>query len=309
MRFAVIDLGTNTFNLLIAEIENNSKWKEIYSTKMPVKLGEGGIEKRLIIPPAIERATGALNAYNKIIKDYQVVKIFAFATSAVRGASNQKRFVERLKERCNIDIKVISGEQEAEYIYLGVKEAIEMDDSLSLIMDIGGGSTEFIIANKHTIFWKHSFLLGVSRLIEKFNPSDPITPQEQKMIITHLEKRTQLLADALKEFPVKRLLGSSGSFDTYADLIVNRFSSPAILEGKNNYQFNLQEFEIVHQELLLSSSDERMRMKGMINMRVDMIVVASMFTHLMLKKFNINEMWLSTYSMKEGVISSILHSK
>lgn len=308
MRVAVIDLGTNTFNLIIAEIMSGGGWKELYSTKMPVKLGEGGIEDRRIIPTALNRAVGALIAYKKIINSYGVNKTKAFATSAVRGAKNQKEFINTIHQKCGIDVVVLSGEQEAEYIYYGVKEALDLSDELSLIMDIGGGSTEFIIANKHGIVWKHSFLLGVSRLKEKYKPSDPISEKEVQKLNRHFETRMAILADALKQYPVTRLIGSSGSFDTFADIIVSRFHNPGDIEGKSYFHFNISEYEAVHKDLLIFDRIQRMRMKGMLELRVDMIVIASVHTYYVLKRYDIKDMWLSTYSLKEGVIASLMSS-
>ncbi|MCE9538076.1 MAG: phosphatase, partial [Bacteroidetes bacterium] len=167
-RIAVIDLGTNTFNLLIVEVSSDKTYELVFQTKISVKLGEGGINKGFIAPLPFNRGIDALKVHKQTIEKYNVGKVYAIATSAIRGASNGAEFVAKANEECNIDVQVISGDKEAETIYYGVRDAVKMSDEVSLIIDIGGGSTEFIIANKHQIFWKQSFLLGVARLLEMF---------------------------------------------------------------------------------------------------------------------------------------------
>ncbi|MCC6689956.1 MAG: phosphatase, partial [Bacteroidia bacterium] len=162
MLVAVIDLGTNTFNLLIAELLAAGKYRILYNTKLPVKLGKGGINKNQLLPDAMERGINALNDYKNIIAQYNVAKTYAFATSAMREATNSNEFIKRIHE-LGISVDVISGDREAELIYKGVRLAIDIGEQHVVVMDIGGGSTEFIIANNKQILWKKSFLLGVSR--------------------------------------------------------------------------------------------------------------------------------------------------
>ncbi|MCC6837593.1 MAG: phosphatase, partial [Bacteroidia bacterium] len=168
MRIAIIDLGTNTFNILIVDVDGNQNIKQLFQTKIPVKLGEGGINQGFIAPIPFQRGMDALIQYQLIIEEYGVDNTFAFATSAIRSARNGTDFVNIAKEKTGIEVQVISGDKEAELIYYGVRSAVNMTNDTSLIIDIGGGSTEFIIANKDQIFWKQSFLLGAARLLEIF---------------------------------------------------------------------------------------------------------------------------------------------
>ena len=231
-RIAIIDLGTNTFNLLIAGIKVAPNYETVYQTKVSVKLGEGGIDKGFITSTAFQRGVDALKKYKEIIDGYNVLKVIAIATSAIRGASNGNEFVKVIKEECGIEIQTISGDKEAEYIYWGVREALKMDDvNPSLIIDIGGGSTEFIIANNKEIYWKQSFLLGAARLLEMFKPSNPITDEEVDLIIKYFKEELKPLFDAVKKYPIRELIGSSGSFDSLAELISIRYYTPDILEG------------------------------------------------------------------------------
>ena len=195
-RIAVIDLGTNTFNLLIVEVSPDRSYQHIFQTKISVKLAEGGIHKGFIAPIPFQRGIDALKIHKETIEKYKVSNILAFATSAIRGASNGAEFVAKAKKEIDVDIQVISGDKEAEFIYYGVRSAVEMNDQTSLIIDIGGGSTEFIIATKEKVFWKQSFLLGAARLLELFSPSDPITSKEIETITDYLQKELQPLFEA-----------------------------------------------------------------------------------------------------------------
>ncbi|HBG87041.1 MAG TPA: phosphatase, partial [Marinilabiliaceae bacterium] len=217
-RVAIIDLGTNTFNLLITEVEGNS-YRILVESKYPARLGEGGIHRATITTEAMRRGVEALTTHLITISEYQVDSIFCFATSAIRSATNGNEFVRRVKQELGLSIRVIPGDEEAQTIFDGVKQVIPLGEEFSLIMDIGGGSIEFIIANKGGIAWKDSYNLGVARLLEQFNPSDPITKSQIEEIEKHLESRMQPLIDAIEKFPIGKLVGSSGSFDTLAAII------------------------------------------------------------------------------------------
>ncbi|RZK66642.1 MAG: hypothetical protein EOO85_26565, partial [Pedobacter sp.] len=196
---AVMDLGTNTFHLIIAEVTGisdatgfpnvadsansaNSTGKEpriLFKTNLPVKLGEGKINENLIIPEAFERGIKALQEFKKEIDKHGVGIVKAIATSALRSANNGQEFVAAAKEKAGIDISIIDGDQEAIYIYEGVK-ATGLIDSTSLIMDIGGGSTEFILCDAEGIVWKKSYNIGAARLQQAYFQSDPISREDQE---------------------------------------------------------------------------------------------------------------------------------
>ena len=306
MRIAIIDLGTNTFNILIVEVDGNRDIKQLFQTKIPVKLGEGGINKGFIAPIPFQRGIDALVQYQLIIEEYSVDKTFAFATSAIRSANNGSDFVNISKEKTGIEVQVISGDKEAELIYYGVRSAVKMTNDPSLIIDIGGGSTEFIIANKDQIFWKQSFLLGAARLLEIFNPSDPITDKEIETIKNYLRQELQSLLDAVKKYPITELIGSSGSFDSLAEMIAHRFYTPEILKNITEYEFKLDDCSAIYDIIIKSTKAERTAMKGLVLMRVDMMVISSILVHFVVSELEIKKMRLSTYSLKEGVLWQVM---
>jgi exopolyphosphatase / guanosine-5'-triphosphate,3'-diphosphate pyrophosphatase len=307
MRLAVIDLGTNTFNLLIAEVQEREPFFMICSNKEPVKLGEGGINQRIIAPAAYERGLAAIHKYSKYLDEYKVEKVYAYATSAIRSAENGLQFIEEVSEKFNISVELISGDREAELIYYGVRYGINLGQQKSLILDIGGGSNELIIANENTIFWKESFPLGMARLLERFNPSDPITLAEIQSIEDYAEEKLSSFFKAMLEHQPGILIGASGSFDTFRTLLKENFNRKKEDEnGKACYEMDLTLFGKLHNSLITSTREARLKMKGMEPLRVEMIVLASIFVNFILQKTDIKKLVQCSFSLKEGALDQII---
>ncbi|HZX57221.1 MAG TPA: exopolyphosphatase, partial [Mucilaginibacter sp.] len=217
-RVAVMDLGTNTFHLLIAE-GRISDFREIVHEHIAVKLGEGGINKDIIVPEAFERGIETMKKFGSQIDACDVHQLRAIATSALRNAANGGNFIEQVKRETGITIEIVDGNHEAAFIYNGVKAAGLLSAESSLILDIGGGSVEFIIGNKEGILWKQSFEIGAARLREIFHHTDPIPPASIEALNLYLEDTLGSLFTATKEMPVHDLIGSSGAFETFAELV------------------------------------------------------------------------------------------
>lgn len=305
MRIAVIDLGTNTFNLLVVEKNGDFTYKKIESARIPVKLGEGSINKGYISDEPFKRGINALKEYRKIIDKNDVKKVLALATSAIRSASNGAEFVAKARELTGIDIDVIDGLREAELIYYGNRAAVKMDERNSLIMDIGGGSTEFIIGNKTELIWKESYLLGAARLLEYIEPSDPITVAEIKSLYGHFDKSLGTLKEAIREHGVYELVGSSGAFDSIVEMMAGEYQTACISENKTEYLIDLDKYFPLSEKIIRMPYQERLKVKGLIEMRVDMITISCLFVNYIIQEFNLKQLRVSTYSLKEGVIFSI----
>ena len=301
MRIAIIDLGTNTFNLLICDKKGESQ-KIIFKNKIAVKLGEGGIDKGIIAHTPFQRGIKALKDHLNTIKEYDVDKVRAFATSAIRSTKNGDDFVSEVFEKLALKIEVIDGDKEAELIYQGVKKAIQFDLDYNLIMDIGGGSTEFIIVNAKGVQWKKSYQLGVSRLKELFKPKDPITKEEIQKIEHHLKSELKDLIENIQTFPCKTLIGSSGSFDTLVEMIGFKFKNLELKNKKPYCDILLEQYKWAQDFLIQSTLSERLNTKSIIAMRADMIVLSVIFINFVLREFNIKQMMRSKYALKEGAM-------
>jgi len=305
-RIAIIDLGTNTFNLLITEVWKDGRYNILLESKIPAKLGEGGIHRSTITPKAIERGLEALKTHLITISEYQVESIFCFATSAIRNANNRGQFLDRVRNEFGLSIRIIQGDEEAQAIFDGIRQVFPIDEDYILIVDIGGGSIEFIIANRFGVAWKHSFEIGVARLLEMFNPSDPIKDEQIKGIQRHLRKEFEPLSRAIKEFPVKKMVGSSGSFDTLAALLAKKFYPLLDTSKLTSLQLENKRLSQIHHELMTSDADQRRVMPGMVSYRVESIVPASIIVQHLIEEYKIKEVWQCAFSLKEGTISQII---
>ncbi|WP_209332153.1 exopolyphosphatase [Lunatimonas salinarum] len=304
---AVIDMGTNTFHLLLVALEENG-FRTLYKEKIPVKLGEGGISKELILPEAKKRAFHTLTHFSNLIKGEKIDQVYAFATSAVRNARNGYEFVNEIKDRMGIDVNIIDGNREAELIYKGIRLSGSLNGDTSLMMDIGGGSVEFIIGNDRRIFWKQSFEIGGQRMLDLFHYHDPILPTEICRLNDYLKSKLESLCQAISHFQPTRLVGASGTFDTLTDMYRARVQE-AKLRYQSTYSIPAASFQQIAGQLIHLNRTERLQIKGMIPMRVDMIVVASCLIQFILEQVDTDLLHCSTYSLKEGAIAEILHNQ
>lgn len=304
MRIAVIDCGTNTFNLLVADATPHA-WQVVFQNKLPVKLGAGGFEEHRIMPARFARGMDALQCHAANAQNFKCERVFVFATSAIREAVNGSEFIEKSMELWGLDVKVISGEREAELICDGVRQTHAFGDEKVLIMDIGGGSTEFIIADGKNIFWKKSFLLGVSRLHDMVKPEDQLTEVDLNYLKNMLAEQLEPLRVALSEFPVKKLVGSSGSFDTLLMLYFNR-SNKQPEEVPLYNEIPLNGFKETHKWLLKSTFQERVRHPAIPSIRAEFMPLASVLVQFVLDMGSFNGLFHSGYSLKEGAMNDIL---
>ena len=304
-KVGVIDLGTNTFNLLIANV-NGLNYEVLHETKIAVKLGEGGIHKSFIAPDAYQRGLDALKTHKKTFLDYEIKTCYAVATSAIRSADNGNEFVQDVQDILGIYINIIDGNKEAELIYNGVRQAIDLKQKPKLIIDIGGGSTEFIIANRHDIFWKKSYQLGAARLLELFKPQNPIVLEDFNEIDLHLDNSLEDLLEIAETYEIDRLIGSSGSFDTLAEMICCKKGDCSSWKKQPYYDFHLHDYSEIQRIIYASTIEERLEMKGLNPMRADMIVVSIIIINYILNNLTIHELQLSRYALKEGLIDTLL---
>jgi len=296
-----MDLGTNIFHLLIAEGDINN-FKEIVHLDVAVKLGEGGINKGMILTAPFERGIATMKQFAKQISDNNAQYIKAIATSALRNASNGREFIDRVKAEAGIDIEIVDGDREASFIYSGVKASGLLSEHNSLIMDIGGGSVEFIIGNKSQLAWKQSFEIGAARLMERFHHTDPIPPASIAALNQYLEGSLKELFKAVGQIPVRDLVGSSGAFETFALLVDPSFD----LKNTKAYHFENGDLTKITDQIIHSNRADREANKSIIPVRVDMIVAASLITRYIMQKLNLNQVALCTYSLKEGVLAEMM---
>ncbi|MEA1873953.1 MAG: phosphatase [Bacteroidota bacterium] len=304
MKLASIDLGTNTCNLSIAEWSPH-KLKVIHAEKQAIKLGAEGFPNGNISEPAIQRVLSVLTKYKKIVDQFKVEKTQVFATSGVRNAKNQQEIISRVRALTGYQLNIISGEQEAEFIYLGVRQAVPMDEKPYLLLDIGGGSNEIQIASMEKVYYRKSFDLGIARLLLKFQPSDPLTEQTINDIRNYLSIEMKELVSIVEKYQPKVLIGSSGSFDTFASMYIHKAGLVGTYKHVEWYEIPRDYWLEISQSLIQKTREERLKIPGMEAMRVEMIPLASVFTEFLINLFQIRVLIRSAYALKEGVFQSM----
>jgi exopolyphosphatase/guanosine-5'-triphosphate,3'-diphosphate pyrophosphatase len=303
MRVAVIDLGTNTCNLLIAEM-NSLDYKILHQSKQLVKLGDNKIRENEISAAATTRVLESIQIHKKIISDYHAEKVRVVATSAVRTAENKIAFLEQISENSGWIVKLISGEKEAELIFEGVLLAFNEFKNPALILDIGGGSNELIVAHHKQMLWKESQPTGMARIINKFKLSDPILSDEINSLKNHFAEAHKNAFEKCKTENIKTLVGCSGAFDTIADIIDSVNPGEKL---RTTQEISISEFYIVYQNLLKSTREQRLLMKGMDNVRIDLIVPAVIFIEQLISEIGINQIVQTDFALREGVLFEMMN--
>ena len=307
-RLALIDMGTNTFHLLIVEMPTPPETKPLVllRTKAGVRLGEGGISQGIIAPAAYARALHTLAGFKEEIELHEATETRATATSAVRVTQNGPDLVRDIFEQTGIHVDVIAGEREAELICAGVRQAVPLGSEPNLIMDIGGGSVEFIIATQTTIFWKQSFEIGAQRLLDQFFP-DPsgvfpaaAVAAEQEYLRAVLDP----LLEAVQRYKPVGLVGASGSFDSLADMQLGQLRPESELPPYTELQ--VSSFQESYRHLLSGNHEQRAALPGILPMRANMLVVAAVLIDFVLGVTEITRIRTSAYALKEGLLAEML---
>lgn len=305
MRVAIIDLGTNTCNLLVAEIHGEN-YKILHRSKQLVKLGDGKINTNEISQEATQRTIDSFCAHKQIIEQFQVEHVRVLATSAVRTAKNKIQYLNKLGEASGWLVKLVSGEQEAELIFKGVLQAMGSLYTASLILDIGGGSNEFILAHEKNVLWKESQAAGMARVINSFQLSEPILGSEVVQLHAFFIEKHQAAFRKCKQKSVHTLIGCSGAFDTIADLIdeVNSGAKQRIKQ-----EIKVSDFYDVYEKVKKTTREERLRMKGMDCARVDLIVPAMVLVDCVISETGIEKIIQTDFALREGVLSEIMETQ
>ncbi|SDK97963.1 Ppx/GppA phosphatase family protein [Halanaerobium congolense] len=298
MRAAAIDIGTNSCRLLIAEKKAN-KSLDVLSRKLEItRLGEGVDQNRFLKEEAVNRVYKALEKYKKIIDKFQVDKVRVVGTSALRDVENPNLLTDKIR-KLDLELEIISGEKEAELNYLGA--ASNLNENF-LLIDIGGGSTEFIWPNTSDINFK-SLDIGCVRLTEKFisDPREKISSLEQKEIQSYVENLLKKKLDLNKEFKVK---GVGGTITTVAavKLALEEYDSSKIENLKLEY-FELENIINRFADLDLKA---RKKVKGLQPKRADIITAGLIILKTILNYINVKELYVSDHDLLYGLLKKEL---
>jgi len=298
LRAAAIDIGTNSCRLLIAEKKAN-KSLDVLSRKLEItRLGEGVDQNKFLKEEAVNRVYKALEKYKKIIDKFQVDKVRIVGTSALRDVENPHLLTDKIR-KLDLELEIISGEKEAELNYLGA--ASNLNENF-LLIDIGGGSTEFIWPNTSDINFK-SLDIGCVRLTEKFisDPRDKISSLEQKEIQSYVENLLKKKLDLNKEFKVK---GVGGTITTAAavKLALEEYDSSKI----ENLKLEYFELENIINRLADLDLKARKKIKGLQPKRADIITAGLIILKTILNYINVKELYVSDHDLLYGLLKKEL---
>lgn len=293
MKTAVVDLGSNTFNLLIANVLENS-FEVLHSEKEGVSIGMGGINKRIIAPEAFQRGVDCLKRFKEKCDEFGVEKINAFGTSAIRDAENASDFITAVQNETSILIRVITGDIEAELIYKGITWSYDFQLP-AMIMDIGGGSTEFIFADKNGIIEKVSLDIGILRIFQFFTFSDPLSKEDIQKVKEWLDEKSGNFFKGKKQ---EVLIGASGTFETFYEMIYQKEYTEKIRAE----EVSLESLLKVTKDILNSTEKERDTNEMIIPIRKKMAPIAAIKVQWIIEKLGIKRVFISPCSLKEGAL-------
>ncbi len=293
---AVIDLGSNTFHILIAYIRDGII-EEIDRKRVFVGLGDGGIE--FLKQSSIDKGLLALSEFKEMMARHGCENFTTIGTAALRSASNSQDFLIPAELILDQKIIIIDGDLEAKYIHKGVSLITDLSEGVSVIMDIGGGSTEFIVINNGQVIWSKSYKLGVGVLHAAFHHVEPIDETSIQNLKNHVHEMLFELKEELKPLnAVNKLVGASGSFE--------------VLESMNGWEIATHSNHIVQietckniiQKVVNADYEARLQMDGLPIERTKLIVVAMILIEVVLEILKPKYIEVCPYALKEGVLAS-----
>ena len=300
MKIAVIDLGTNGFRLYIAETHEQGHYRIIHKESNELKLAAEGIHR--IGDAPFQRGVETIRHFSTVLKQHNVLKIKAFATAAVRLAENGQHFIETIKNETGINIELISGEREAELIYVGMSQNIPFSIEPVLMVDVGGGSVELIIANQDGMLWAHSFNIGVAILKQKFHKNDPITADEIAQIEAFLEAETADFLQQLSIFQPKIPIMACGTLDFMVKILSKGLHSERGGYESHYCEISKTQFTDFYQNLTFSSEKALSEMPNVPKDKIEMLAVSMVLMDWIMKKLEAPKLVASANSMKAGIL-------
>lgn len=300
-RFAAIDIGTNTILLLVAEMDRGGAFRVLEDRAEITRLGKGVDRSRLIGVEGEKRSLDTLRSYLELCESLEVADIAAVGTSVLRDARNAGDFQERVQRELGLNLRVLSGEEEASYSYLAVQKGLRLEGRELLVVDVGGGSTELIWGRDGGLYRWASLDLGSVRLTERYLQSDPVLEEECARLIVMVDRELQtLLADWGEGAHFQVMVGIAGTFTTLG----------AIEKGLTRYSHSqvhgsfLSRVEIRRQMALFKTKTvaERKRIPGLEPQRADVILAGTLLIDRMIELFRIERVLISDQGVRFGLL-------
>jgi exopolyphosphatase/guanosine-5'-triphosphate,3'-diphosphate pyrophosphatase len=299
MRLASIDIGTNSVKLLVADVEDQQIQNILLDISVITRLGENVDKSGEILPEAMDRTLDVINDFKDRAKLLDAVGITVVATSAMRDAKNNTVFAQKMVEQTGLELQIISGDEEAELSFLGTCSDSELQSRSVILIDVGGGSTEFIIGQGGNIEDRFSIDVGCVRLTEEFIHSDPIEPTDLQNAI---HKIISMLYTRLASIPVgmRDLIGIGGTVTSLASVHQNMEGYTDI----NVHKYVLPKEQIVRLLIYLRrmTLDERRKLQGLDPQRADIIVAGAAIFSTIMEILKSQEIIVSTRGLRYGAL-------
>ncbi|AGY60589.1 Ppx/GppA phosphatase family protein [Gloeobacter kilaueensis] len=299
---AAIDVGTNSIHMVIVLVQPRlASFTIIAREKQMVRLGEYCLKTGWLKPEAMARALDALRHCKAFAEGLGAQEIIAVATSAVREAPNGPEFLQQIQRVVGLRVDLISGEEEARRIYLGVLSAVELDNRSHVVIDIGGGSTELILGDGHEPRFLTSIKAGAVRLSEQFVTSDPISTRDYNCLQNQVRNLLEPAIDALhSQGSFERLVGTSGTIMTLAEMDARQTGNvPTSLQG---YTLTLASLEQLLAQLRPLDLEARRRLPGVSERRADIIVAGAAILLEAMKLLKVESLVVCEAALREGLI-------
>ncbi len=302
---AAIDMGTNSFHLVVVSVSDQGSVQILTKEKEMVRLGSGAGDMEIITEEAMGRGIAALSRFRKIADSHKA-EIRAVATSATREARNQNEFLHRIKTATDLDIEVVSGLEEARLIYRGILQGLPVFDKKILMFDIGGGSTEFLIGHKGVPAESVSAKLGAIRLTDRFFSKEPLKMQNVEDCRKYIQTVMSSFLPRFRELKSDFAVGSSGTIETIAAMtdIMNGsdpLKEPVIKKADLD--------AVVNRILSHPTAKSRSQIPGLDEKRADIIIAGAVLLQEIFRAFDLKEVHYSSYALREGVIFDTLDRK
>jgi exopolyphosphatase/guanosine-5'-triphosphate,3'-diphosphate pyrophosphatase len=301
MRIAAVDVGSNSIHMVVAQVEADGRFRVLDRAKEMVRLGRHTLNDGRLSSQAINAGVRTLSAFRTLAERQGVTRITAVATSAVREAVNGGDFIQKVEDDVGLRVKVIPGREEARLIYLGVRHAIDLSGKPTLIVDIGGGSVEFILIEHGEPVSLESHKIGVARLSERLFSADPPEAEEIDALEAYLGDQLDPMLGEFRRHGVRRVVGTSGTMLNLIAIAGHMRGEPPELH-LNNFAVTPAEIAKVRRTLMRASREERLRIKGLDAKRADLIVAGAVLTDYVLTRVGAKQLVACTWALREGVL-------
>ncbi len=300
-KIAAIDVGTNSFHLIIVSVDHRGILQVHYREKEGVRLGCCAKDMKVLMPDAMERGINALNRFS-LLANAEQAEISAVATSAVREADNKDDFLRKVKKATGIDIEVVSGAEEGRLIYLGTIHALPVENQKTLVIDIGGGSTETAIGHLGEIKYVHSEKIGAIRLTEGFFKNGIATPESVSACREFIKGAWSPTMKRLIETGFETVVGTSGTIVNLAVMALSE-KKEVLPEEINGLNVNRDDIlNIIDKIVSIKTPEERKLLPGIDESRADIIVAGALIIEYAIKSLNIQNILISSYALREGIV-------